>query len=98
MIDVKLERRKGMFTLDMRGHADYCPGNDIVCAGASALACALTGYLAVQCGGEAVIEQESGHVRVVCPARKDLAPALDMAELGLRGLAGKYPEHVKVEG
>ena len=38
-------RRDGRCVLRADGHADFCPGKDIVCAGASALVCALAGAL-----------------------------------------------------
>ena len=38
-------RRDGRCVLHADGHADFCPGRDIVCAGASALMCALAGAL-----------------------------------------------------
>ena len=38
-------RRDGRCVLRADGHADFCPGRDIVCAGASALVCALAGAL-----------------------------------------------------
>ena len=38
-------RRGGRCVLRADGHADFCPGRDIVCAGASALMCALAGTL-----------------------------------------------------
>ena len=37
--------RDGRCVLRADGHADFCPGRDIVCAGASALVCALAGAL-----------------------------------------------------
>ena len=37
--------RNGRCVLRADGHAAYCPGSDIVCAGASALMCALAGAL-----------------------------------------------------
>jgi len=37
MIEVRYKKDKGSYEIHLKGHADYNPGNDIVCAAASNL-------------------------------------------------------------
>lgn len=38
MVSIRAEKKKNRYQLDIRGHAGYNPGNDIVCASVSILA------------------------------------------------------------
>lgn len=76
------------------GHAAYCPGSDIVCAGASALVCALAGALD-QLGAQGVQRTLcAGHAAIAADDRADVRAAFTVAVTGLRQLAEAYPGHV----
>ena len=76
------------------GHADFCPGRDIVCAGASALVCALAGALD-QLGAQGVQRTLcAGHAAIAADDRADVRAAFTVAVTGLRQLAAAYPGHV----
>lgn len=100
MIRVIVEARGRAHCLEMRGHAGFNPGNDIVCAGASAIAYALAGYLH-NCGEhlDAMGREnlESGDLYLCCQGDACVAAAYEMAAIGLAQLAQRYPGHVTVE-
>ena len=77
------------------GHAEYFPGNDIVCAGVSALVGALTHYAAespryrhVRCF------TEKGKAFFACS--DSVRESFDMIVEGLAAIASAYPDHVRV--
>ena len=81
--------------LEAAGHAGYAPaGQDIVCAGASALMCALAGALDTL-GAQGVQRTLSaGHAAIAANDRTDVRAAFTVAVTGLRQLAEGYPGHV----
>ena len=87
-------RRDGRCVLRADGHADFCPGRDIVCAGASALVCALAG--ALDALGAQGVQQTlcAGHAAIAADDRADVRAAFTVAVTGLRQLAAAYPGHV----
>ncbi|MFQ7009465.1 MAG: ribosomal-processing cysteine protease Prp [Oscillospiraceae bacterium] len=86
-------RRDGRCVLRADGHADFCPGRDIVCAGASAL---------VRAGGRARCAGRAGRAAdalrrtpaIAADDRADVRAAFTVAVTGLRQLAAAYPGHV----
>lgn len=87
-------RRDGRCVLRADGHADFCPGRDIVCAGASALVCALAGALDAL-GAQGVQRTLcAGHAAIAADDRADVRAAFTVAVTGLRQLAAAYPGHV----
>ena len=99
MIRVLYEAGGADHTLTVMGHADYdiC-GRDIVCAGVSALAQALLGWLedhreaVSDLAGPAV---HSGHLWVRCSGNTRVTTAFQMAAKGMEQLARAYPDHVE---
>ena len=80
-------RRDGRCVLRADGHADFCPGRDIVCAGASALVCALAGALDAL-GAQGVQRALcAGHAAIAADDRADVRAAFTVAVTGLRQLA-----------
>ena len=77
------------------GHSGYAEeGSDIVCAGASALMCALAGALDTL-GAQGVQRTLSaGHAAIAADDRTDVRAAFTVAVTGLRQLAEAYPGHV----
>lgn len=89
MITVKT----GPGVLEVQGHAGWGPrGQDIVCAGASALVYALAGYLE-ETGDLLGCRLEPGYALV-----QGRGEAFRVAEKGLRMLAEAYPGAVEVRG
>ena len=79
----------------VQGHAEYCPGNDIVCAGVSALVGALAAYALghphyrhVRC------RMQKGDAFFACSSGAE--DGFDMITQGLAAIAAGYPEHVRV--
>lgn len=93
MIRISITYSDDAAEITARGHAGYCPGNDIVCASVSTLLQALGTYLAQNNIG--LGEFRSGDITV----RSDNPVALPyfrMAEHGLRALAKTFPHNVAV--
>ena len=67
MIRVFAHRQGGYYRFYATGHANYCPGEDIVCAGVSALVGALTAF-GVQSTIAAMSVAAARQVRYFLPA------------------------------
>ena len=95
MIHVFPYRKGGYYRLYVTGHADFNPGEDVVCAGVSALVCALLSFArqAPDCKHLRHCEKK-GEVFLAC--RGGLGKAYDAVLLGLRCIAQQYPSHVCV--
>ena len=97
MISVRYRLQNGQHRLHITGHAGYAPaGSDIVCAGVSALACALTGFLRGTEGGR-VLRRTSGELLLTCPAGDRTDAAVELALTGFRQIAGTYPRYAEVD-
>ena len=89
-------RRDGRCVLRADGHADFCPGRDIVCAGASALMCALAGALDAL-GAQGVQRTlDVGYAAIAADDRADVRAAFTVAVTGLRQIL--RPDAGKVRG
>ena len=93
MIEVFSYRNGGKCRLYVCGHAAYHPGNDIVCAGVSALVGALAQYAArhyrhVRC------RLEEGNAFLAAGGGAE--EGFDMAVQGLAAIAASYPDYVRV--
>lgn len=100
MIRVRYRRADDSHNLVMEGHADYARhGEDIVCAGASAIVFALLGWLENYSEDLSCIDTEvsSGDVTIACIGGERTAAAFEMTAIGLMQLADSYPAHVEVD-
>lgn len=101
MIAVRyLHPAKNQYSLTIQGHAGYSSqGNDIVCAGVSAIAYTLLGFLKKYEEDAAYISAhtQSGDVKVFCQGGEKFRLAYEMAAIGLQQIAKAYPDHVKVD-
>ena len=100
MIRIRVTEREGGFTVSAFGHAGYAPhGQDIVCAGVSALLQAYLDYLEalLPLVAEASLEVEEKEgllgIRSEGFGGRD-RDGLSVVEVGLRKLARRYPNHV----
>lgn len=98
MIRAWYARGEGVNELDICGHAEYGPrGQDIVCAGVSALVYALVGALEEIAEDVAEVEGpvfEEGRIYLRCRGGERTETAFRMAVVGLRQMAGAYPRHL----
>lgn len=87
-------------TLTVLGHANYAPyGQDIVCAGVSALVQALIGwieenYYKAECIS---VDHNEGEVIVSCAGGDDVASVFQMAFIGLGQIADVYQDYVQID-
>lgn len=89
----------GVHDLTLLGHADYSEhGNDIVCAGISALTYTLIGFIENHAEDLQTrdIRAESGRVFITCTGNETIDTAFDMTLLGYEQIAAKYPDNVSV--
>lgn len=98
---IKADFRVGDHDYDLiiQGHAGYSDaGNDIVCAGVSAIAYTLLGFLDNHSDDiESISAQvKSGDLCIRCSGGEKVRLAYDMALIGIQQIAMKYPRHVQV--
>lgn len=96
MITVACSTRQGEHALTVTGHACYNPGNDIVCAGVSAITFALLGWL-LNSGADYSAHYESGECAIRCRRTRDTDTAFDLAVIGFAQIAECYPDNVTIE-
>ena len=101
MIRVYYSRGEGEHELTINGHAGYAEyGKDIVCAGVSAIAFALLGWL--EHNQEELTEMEElmvedGQVYISCAGSEKVTTAFQVALMGLVQIARAHPEYVDIE-
>ncbi len=80
----------------VQGHAEYNPGNDIVCAGVSALVGALAQYAAAHPHYRHVrCRMQKGDAFFACSDGAE--DGFDMIVQGLAAIAAAYPDCVRVQ-
>lgn len=102
MVKVEFYRsRFGFEAMDLTGHAEYNPGNDVVCAGISALAFALAGELKRRKASFKRFDIREGvHVETE-PFIHDVPQAginavYETCLTGLRQIEKKFPDHIQI--
>ena len=94
MIRIRITQGKRKeITIDAKGHADYNPGNDIVCSGVSALLQAMQGYL-MYASKSFEVDARSGFMHM---EYKGHIEATKMLIIGLLRIQKAYPDNVNVE-
>ena len=97
MIKITFEDER---TLTISGHAGYAEqGKDIVCAGVSAIAYTLLGYLE-DIGVDVLsdIKPKKGYMRILSRTRnKTVRDAFKMAQTGLLQIERAFPEYVSIK-
>lgn len=97
MIRVNYLREGNHHKLSVTGHAGYAThGDDIVCAGVSAISFALLGYLNHAGCDISEARADSGDLLLDVEGDKLTTGAFDMAMVGYLQISRKYPQHVDV--
>ena len=83
----------------IRGHANYAPhGQDIVCAGVTALTQALVESLETLTGNEIKYDMSPGRVDIeIKDPDEDAQLLMDSFLVGAYAVADEFPEYVRVE-
>ena len=100
MISIKYRREGNSHSLVMDGHAEYAGhGEDIVCAGASAIVCSLLGWLENNSEDLSYCDYvaESGKVRIDCEGGERTAAVFEMTAIGLLQIEDSYKDHLEIE-
>lgn len=100
MIRVRYQRDGDSHSLTMDGHADYAGhGEDIVCAGASAIVCSLLGWLENNSEdlGCCSSDVHSGSLKLYCEGGEKTATAFEVTIIGLLQLEDSYEDHIQIE-
>ena len=94
VIKITIQNSK-YFSLNMVGHADYNPGNDIVCSAVSTLNQTFI-HLISEMGYSDIISKD-GLVEVKGKCKKGIKHYLKFIITGYSGLANAYPDNVRLE-
>lgn len=94
MLTIRFRADGGYLSLHMDGHAT---GSPAVCAGASALACTLAGWLDRH-GAEADSRLEAGTGAMRCRDTAEARTAFEVVAVGLAMLAEAHPDKVQILG
>ena len=100
MIRVRYAREGNLHSLTMDGHADYAGhGEDIVCSGASAIVCALLGWLENNSEDLSYCDYEagSGSLRISCEGGERTEAVFDMTIIGLLQIEDSYKDHMEIK-
>ena len=94
MIKATFKKNKGLFIeYELLGHANYAdPGQDIVCAGVSALFITITNQLLCK----SYVKQHDQQISILNPNTIDNI-LVETLLCGLYDIQQKYPENVSVE-
>ncbi len=95
MITAKMTHCGNCYTLDVDGHAGFNPGNDVVCAGVSALCQSLMSWC-VNSEETHITELDARSGKFHITAFGRTQDAFSMAALGLKGIEANYPENISV--
>ena len=82
--------------MKVNGHAGYNPGNDIVCAGVSAIVTMLAGYLINRLDRTQLVKMELDNGNADIQVTGDAVEIFEMATIGLMQIEKAYPKNVKV--
>lgn len=106
MTTAKIRIKDGaIIEISVKGHADYNPGNDIVCAGISTLSYTLLNYLR-QAEKENWISgysyaEEPGNIHMEFKAHwlfgREISTAIDVFRTGMEMLEAQFPDNIRVE-
>ena len=104
MVTVEFYRdNQGFTAMDLQGHAGYNSGNDVVCAGISALAFALVGTL------KSIKDISFRRLQYKDGVTVEIEPFVDATEqlvvdavfmtilIGLKQIQKQYPENIQVK-
>lgn len=104
MVRVEFFRdRMGFQAMRLHGHADYNPGNDVVCAGISALAFAMVGTLRAMKDLSIKHLQTADGIDIeiepfVLPEDQAVVDAVFTTCLtGLRMIREQHPDHIEIK-
>jgi len=103
MVSVEFSRsRYGYESMDLTGHAGYNPGNDVVCAGISALAYALVGELKRRKVSFRRCKLDEGiHIETEPfmeeVERSGMDAVYETCLTGLRQIQAAYPAHIEIQ-
>lgn len=101
MVRVTCRHSEKAYAITALGHAGYSSqGNDIVCAGVSAIIYALLGFLNNAPDKEKNLRAhaESGETCIFWSGKSvEVEAAFQMAVIGLLQISSAYPEHIQVD-
>ena len=92
MVTIMYAEKNKNFSLKLDGHAGFNPGNDIVCAGVSAITETLISLM--EDFEEISILEESGHVEIEGKLNNEIEKYLHFAITGYQGISMTYPDNV----
>lgn len=99
MTEIRFRQRRGFlqgkYELSMSGHADFCPGNDTLCAALSSLFFSLCNYLD-DIGCSPIVKYEPGKAYILCSGGIRVRLAFEFVLYAFSMLERAYPDNVRV--
>ena len=94
MVSINIEKKKdGSVHINCGGHAHFCDGNDIVCAGVSAIVQAFVGAV-VNSDVDIDYSMDCGYCKAV--VGKGASKELRMLIIGIMQIEKAYPKNVRL--
>ena len=93
MIEVRFDSQNDARLLTLQGHAE---GSSAVCAAASAMVCALAGWLKNYPPAQAQVRLRPGDGWLLCRGDETVDTALQIVLTGLAQLGASYPHHLRL--
>ena len=99
MTDIRWYWENDEFGICAEGHAEYNPGNDIVCSAISCLLQTLYAGLEMQCYAQCILSTGDGRYEIDCAIgdkRGEVKALFDSIVFGLHLIAKEYPDNVRI--
>lgn len=96
MIVINILLNEQNFSMSVIGHAEYNPGNDVVCSACSIITQTFCRYVS-DMGFTDAISEEEGTTKIEGKTNSDIKRILDFIITGYQGLADTYPDNVRLE-
>ncbi len=98
MTKITMREEEGKVVITAEGHSGYAPfGEDIVCAGISALMFAAASAAAELNNGE-ICELKNGYMKVILPLNERTELLINSLKSGFENIALKYEKFVTLQG
>ncbi len=99
MIDAQIIIDPPALGLTLRGHAGYNPGNDVVCAGVSAIVFTLLGWIENNRDALARVQKlryNAGEADILIAGDEQAQAVFEAAAIGLCQIEAAHPRYIKV--
>lgn len=105
MTSIRIHNEYGVTYIDIEGHAEYNPGNDIVCAAISTLSYMIINFFQRMYDNGELSDfsytDEPGSIRIIVKRdnqyKIQFRSAMDMFTMGLEMIEEQFPDNLQIE-